>query len=110
VKAKLLNHPKIFFRGRHAWPPPVGSAFDPHGPMSLAVDLSDGISKGATIFRTHGYGGLPDHLKLQIEQGGRVQVADLWVDDVAILGPLRKFLSQHKGLSLAQLGDLDIDL
>jgi hypothetical protein len=111
VKAALRNHPKVFFHGQNAWPPPPpGSAFDPRRPAPLSVDLSAGIFRTATIFRTRGYGGLPDHLKLQIEHERRIQVTDLWVDDDTVLERLRDFLNQHKGLSLDQLGKLDIDL
>jgi hypothetical protein len=111
VKAALRNHPKVFFHGRNAWPPPPpGSALDRRGQARLPVDLSAGILRGATIFRTRGYAGLPDHLKLQIEHERRTQVTDLWVDDDTVLEHLRDFLNQHKGLSLDQLGKLDIDL
>lgn len=110
MKAPLRNHPKLVFRGQPAWPPqPSGGAFDPHRPARL-TPFHAGICRGATVFRTHGYGGLPDHLKLQIESEGRLQVADLWVDDTRLLEPLRAFLDQHKGLPLDELGGLEIKL
>jgi len=104
----LCRHPKVKYLGSPSWPPqPPGGAFKP---SEVLPQMGEGALKGATIFRTHGYGGLPDHLELQIEYQGRRYVTQLWVDDPLALEPLRQFLSQHKNLSLDDLSRLEIDL
>jgi hypothetical protein len=106
MKAPLCRHPKIIFHGQSALPtqPPGGVA------VGQSIPRGAGILKGATIFRTGGYGGLQDHLKLQIEHEGRIQVAELWLNDSNSLEPLRAFLDRHKDSSLEELGSLEIDL
>lgn len=103
MKAPLRSHPKLSYKGRCAWPPPSGLALDP-------AQWAAAVLRSATIFRTGGYGGLPDHLKLQIVHHGRSQIADLWVDDASVLVALRDFLNKRRDLSLDQIGELDIDL
>ena len=110
MKDLLLKHPQLKYMGSPSWPPqPPGEADDPSHPKP-SPPLGGGALKRATIFRTHGYGGLPDHLELQIEYQGRMYVTQLWVDDSGVLEPLREFLTKHKSMSLDDLGRLEVDL
>lgn len=104
MKAPLSRHSKV------TWPPPASG--DAYAGSKLAPPMlpDSAILRDVTIFRTHGFGGLPDHLKLQTEFEGRIQVADLWVDDPTVLEPLRVFLWQRRGRSLSELGNLEIEL
>jgi hypothetical protein len=104
----LSKHPKVKYMGSPSWPPqPGGGAYDA---STVQPQIGRGTLKGATIFRTHGYGGLPDHLELQVECYGRMYATQLWVDDPGILETLREFLSQHINQPLDDLGRLMIDL
>jgi len=110
MKDLLLKHPQLKFMGSPSWPPqPPGDAYDPHG-SKASPPVGGGTLMRATIFRTHGYGGLPDHMEVQIEYQGRTYVTQLWVDDSGVLEPLREFLNQHKSVSLDELGRLEVDL
>jgi hypothetical protein len=110
MKDLLIKHPQLKYMGSPSWPPvPPGAADDPSRPEP-AVPIGGGALRRATIFRTHGYGGLPDHLELQIEFQGRTYVTQLWVDNSNVLEPLREFLSQHKSMSLDDLGQMEVDL
>jgi hypothetical protein len=110
LKALLSSHPRLTFHGTNAWPPqPPGGVFDPHNPAS-SPPFGMGVFEGVEIFRTNGYGGAPDHLKLQVEYKSRVHTCVLQIDDTAVLEPMKVFLDQHKNLSLNALGALEIDL
>jgi hypothetical protein len=108
MKDLLLKHPQLKYMGSPSWPPqPPGEAYDS---SQASPPMGAGTVRRATIFRTHGYGGLPDHLELQIEYLGRMYVTQLWVDNSRVLEPLREFLNQHRSISLDELGRLEVDL
>ena len=110
MKDLLCKHPQVKYMGSPSWPPqPPAEAYDSRRSKSSPL-LGGGSLKGATIFRTHGYGGLPDHLELQIEDRGQTYVTQLWVDDLGVLEPLREFLNRHKSMSLDDLSRLEVDL
>lgn len=110
MKDLLCKHRQLKYMGSPSWPPqPPGEAYDPSRSQQ-SPPLGGGTLRRAAIFRTHGYGGLPDHLELQIEYQGRMYVTQLWVDDSRVLEPLREFLNQHKSMSLDDLGRLEVDL
>lgn len=96
----LQDHPQLNFLSRSSWPPIwVHSRPQPKRKIIGEVGTFTG-----TILNGH----TPTHLYVKMEFEDELYMGCLVVRDVAFALQLHNFLQKHIGLSIKEVGDLDL--
>ena len=96
----LRNHPQIVFLGSSAWPP-AWSNLRAHAAKQVEGEVGTLIG---TILPEN----VPTTLYVQMEYDGEPYLGTLMVDDAAFARKLHDFLQKHIGLSIKEVGNLDL--
>jgi hypothetical protein len=102
-KIQLRNHPLVkTYCGRSNWPP-----------VWISVDrkpITEIVGEIGTLRLAHYRIGYPTRCHLVIEHQNETFVGTLLFDDGAFCWTLTKFLRNHIGLSIEEIGALDLSV
>ena len=93
---RIRHHPKL----RDSWPPQWAGAIG-LGDKFLIRERADATLTGLGMYS--------DHITLQVNHEGNTHRGSIPCEDQTLRESLQAFLSQHIGLSISEIGDLEID-
>ena len=102
---RLRDHPKMKFLGQPNWPPTTWAGS--YGPGTEFLTGEEGVLRDA-IKLDPGHKD-PKRLRLVVEYKGRFHSTILCCDDHTFIEPLCEKLQRCRGLTIREIGDLEVD-